>query len=806
MRASIIPNILALAAVGAATAIPAASPVELAPRAENAALCPKYDGKSYTDSMGAEYDVTCYRINDGSVLGVTGDPTNLGQCMEACDQQSGCVAGLFHMGVNQCYLMADLGTSTWNRDYNLAVKKDSGSGDIGVTFSERKVTSFGQTVKIVGSIDALGNWDTGSAVSLDAAGYTSNNPVWSGKVNIAPGTTFQYKYIVVEGDGSITWEADPNHSYTVPETASNNQVSKSDVWQTTGNSASSTFASTVTNVVSATSTHSEAPTATCTNAPNSRDCWYGGYDVETDFDNQFPTTGRTVKYDWTISNISMSLDGFQRWVLAVEGQYPGPVLEANWGDNVEVTIRNDMPNNGTSIHWHGVRQLNNNGQDGVPGLTECPIAPGQAHTYKFQVTQYGSSWYHSHFSSQYGDGVVGPIVFHGPATANYDIDLGPLPVTDWYYDGVMYHASIAEHTNGLPPSADNALINGSMTSIYGGQYTRSTLTAGQRHRVRLMNVATDNHFVMSLDGHQMEVIASDFVPIEPFNTTNLFLGIGQRYDVIIHADQAPGSYWFRVEAQDSAGCGSNYNNGNIRSIFSYEGHEGETPISTAHDYSQRCTDETGLRPHWNSFVPEGRAGAEFTELTTSQLQAQENDGSITIYWRINGSRLQANWEVPTLEYVRTGNTSYPENSNVISLPESGKWTYWVIQEVAGDPFNVAVPHPIHLHGHDFYVLGAGDDTWSEDKVSQLNFNNPTRRDVAMLNTNGWLALAFVTDNPGAWLMHCHISWHSDEGLAVQFLETPEKIDSYAPDFDSQCSSWFDYYNGDPQYLMHDSGI
>lgn len=44
------------------------------------------------------------------------------------------------------------------------------------------------------------------------------------------------------------------------------------------------------------------------------------------------------------------------------------------------------------------------------------------------------------------------------------------------------------------------------------------------------------------------------------------------------------------------------------------------------------------------------------------------------------------------------------------------------------------------------------------------------------------------------------------GLAVQFLETPDKIDSYAPDFDSQCSSWFDYYNGDPQYLMHDSGI
>ncbi|TKA31369.1 hypothetical protein B0A50_02214 [Salinomyces thailandicus] len=805
MRRCLISNVIALAACRIASASPA-SPVELAPRAASTALCPKYDGQDYQDGNSASYAVTCYNTNSGSVLGVTGDPVNLGQCMEACDQQSSCVAALFHMGVNMCYLLGDVGTDTANRNYNLAVKSSGGS-DITVTFSEAVNTKSGQTVKLVGSIDVLGNWDTSSGVTLDNSDYTSSNPVWKAKVEIAPGTTFQYKYIIVDSDGTVNWEAEPNHTYTVPDSATNDEVSKSDTWQKTGvASASSTFQSTVSDAVTATSTHSSTPTSTCTNAPDSRHCWSGGYNVDTDFDNQFPTTGRTVTYDWTVSNISMSPDGYERQVLAVNGQFPGPVLEANWGDNVQITIRNQMSNNGTSIHWHGVRQLNNNGQDGVPGLTECPIAPGESHTYNFKATQYGSSWYHSHFSSQYGDGVHGPIMIHGPATANYDIELGPLPVSDWYYDGVMYHASIAEHTNGVPPTADNGLINGSMTSVYGGSHHVTTLTAGKRHRVRLMNTGVDNHFVVSFDEHQMEVIASDFVPIEPYNTTNLFIGIGQRYDVIIHANQSSGAYWFRAEAQDTAGCGNNYNNGNIRSIFAYEGHESETPDSTAQDYSQRCTDETGLTPHWNSFVPEGKAGVEFTELTTSQLQQDENDGSITIYWRINGSHLQANWEVPTLEYVRTSNTSYPSDANVISLPDAGVWTYWVIQEIAGDPYNVAVPHPIHLHGHDFYVLGAGDDTWTSDKVSQLNFDNPTRRDVAMLNTNGWLALAFVTDNPGAWLMHCHISWHADEGLAVQFLETPDSIDSISSDFDSQCSSWYDFYNNDPTYLMHDSGI
>jgi FtsP/CotA-like multicopper oxidase with cupredoxin domain len=71
--------------------------------------------------------------------------------------------------------------------------------------------------------------------------------------------------------------------------------------------------------------------------------------------------------------------------------------------------------------------------DGVGGITECPIAPGDTKVYKFKATQYGSSWYHSHYSVQYGDGIVGGIIINGPTTANYDIDLGLLPFTDWFH-------------------------------------------------------------------------------------------------------------------------------------------------------------------------------------------------------------------------------------------------------------------------------------------------------------------------------------------------------------------------------------
>ena len=82
-----------------------------------------------------------------------------------------------------------------------------------------------------------------------------------------------------------------------------------------------------------------------------------------------------------------------------------------------MTVINDLPDNlafgnGTSIHWHGLRQWNTMQYDGVNGITQCPIAPGDRFTYTIPIMQYGSSWYHSHYSMQYADGTQGPIVSH----------------------------------------------------------------------------------------------------------------------------------------------------------------------------------------------------------------------------------------------------------------------------------------------------------------------------------------------------------------------------------------------------------
>ena len=140
------------------------------------------------------------------------------------------------------------------------------------------------------------------------------------------------------------------------------------------------------------STATGSPCKGGVNGPKSRSCWKNGFNISTDFDVNWPETGVTRKYDFEITNGTAAPDGTPRITFLINGQYMGPTIFADWGDYVEVTVTNKLQNNGTGIHWHGLRQLNNNWEDGVPGLTECPLAPGQTKTYRWQATQYGTSW------------------------------------------------------------------------------------------------------------------------------------------------------------------------------------------------------------------------------------------------------------------------------------------------------------------------------------------------------------------------------------------------------------------------------
>lgn len=169
------------------------------------------------------------------------------------------------------------------------------------------------------------------------------------------------------------------------------------------------------------------------NTAGDRSKWCDGQSINVDAYTAGYKSGKTCSYDFTITNTTLDFDGSgPKLALAINGQVPGPTIECNWGDILQVTVHNKMQDNSTTIHWHGITQKGSNDQDGVPGVTECAIAPGSSRTYTMWLEQYGTGWYHSHVLAQYGDGIRGPMIIHGPATSNYDFDMGTVMIDDTF--------------------------------------------------------------------------------------------------------------------------------------------------------------------------------------------------------------------------------------------------------------------------------------------------------------------------------------------------------------------------------------
>ena len=143
-----------------------------------------------------------------------------------------------------------------------------------------------------------------------------------------------------------------------------------------------------------------------------------------------------------------------RSVILVNGAFPAPTIEANWGDTITVNVCNKItgPEEGTSFHWHGLLQKQTPWYDGVPAVDQCPIAPGTCMTYQFLADLYGTSWYHSHYSAQYSAGLAGAMIIHGPSQAAYDIDVGPILLSDWYHQTYeqIVEAVLASPASPLP--------------------------------------------------------------------------------------------------------------------------------------------------------------------------------------------------------------------------------------------------------------------------------------------------------------------------------------------------------------------
>lgn len=320
-------------------------------------------------------------------------------------------------------------------------------------------------------------------------------------------------------------------------------------------------------------------------------------------------------------------------------------------------------------------------------------------------------------------------------------------LSDWSHetaDVVVLTATYSDTAVVMPTSLINGtnVYNDTTTTTTTGSRFETTFEAGKKYRLRLVNTAASNHFRFMIDNHTMEVISSDFVPIHPYNTTDISIGAGERYDVVVTATASSGNFWMRSIPQ--LNCTKTTNVDNVLGILRYADADGvaldaeSLPATLAYEYTDSCADEdpANLVPYLQ-IDPAVTYDVRDDEVTTVINGAE-------VSWTMGGSSFKVDWANPSLEQIveADGNAStWSAEQHALVLPNANEWVYMYIQTTS------AQAHPIHLHGHDFWVLASG---WGNYSTVDLNINvtNTPRRDVAMVPGDGYLVIAFTTDNPG----------------------------------------------------------
>lgn len=403
---------------------------------------------------------------------------------------------------------------------------------------------------------------------------------------------------------------------------------------------------------------------------------------------------------------------YRKWLY--DGAFPGPALRAREGERLRITLQN-RTTAGTTVHWHGIPVPNP--MDGVPGLTQAPVGPGDSFVYEFDAAPAGTYMYHSHAALQLDRGLIGPLIIeeHTPHVA-YDRDY--LLVLDDF---------LADSPGPLEAMAGNGRRRGMMGGMMGGfvvpPYAALLINGrppddpdvlevrrGERIRLRLINPSGATTYRVAAGGHRMTVTHADGQPAEPVTVDSLVVSMGERYDVVVEADN-PGA-WPIVAASVEA------RHRPARAILRYRGSKapmpavGAVPEGLRGGRMLRLGDLRGLRA-----LPEGAPDRTYN-LTLS--------GRGETVWTIDGQA----W--PDAEPIR------------VSRGERVR-------------FNMVnhsmMLHPMHLHGHFFQVGGVLKDT------------------VLVPGHMGRVTFDFIADNPGRWLFHCHNLYHMEAGMAREVRYT-----------------------------------
>jgi FtsP/CotA-like multicopper oxidase with cupredoxin domain len=418
-------------------------------------------------------------------------------------------------------------------------------------------------------------------------------------------------------------------------------------------------------------------------------------------------------------------------VWCYNGSVPGPEIRARQGERLRIVVDNRIPED-TTIHWHGVRVPN--AMDGAPDVTQPPIQPKQSFTYEFTVPDAGTYWYHPHAHSaeQVGRGLMGAFIVDEPEPPTVDRDVVWV-LGDWR---LKRNAAIADNFNS-PMEMSMAGRIGNTVTINGQVPGRFSVRSGERIRLRLINAAPARIFGLEFKGHQPLVIALDGQPIEPHPAegNRVVLGPAMRTDLVFDMTGRPGS---AVPVIDTF----------------YEGLSYKLVELSYSDKPSLRSKPLGSFPRLapNPIPEPDVANAQRYDvvLTGGMMGGMGMGGSMGGMMGSSGSGMRGMMEggaMWAINGVAVQDEDMAHMKPILTLTRGRSYILAVNNETAWY-------HPIHLHGHSFRVIARN--------------GRRTRyrewRDTVLIPPRERADVAFVADNPGDWMFHCHILDHQEGGM------------------------------------------
>jgi len=419
--------------------------------------------------------------------------------------------------------------------------------------------------------------------------------------------------------------------------------------------------------------------------------------------------------------------------MTYNGQTPGPEIRVRQGERLRVSLRNNLAEE-TTIHWHGLPVPN--AMDGVPDVTQDGIKPGETFVYDFIATIPGTYMYHSHALYQLDQGLYGALIIE-PAREELSYDREQtILLEDWaMVDGAGPEASRNGRLgvmimNGVPmtmggmmpeqheenhpllePFYDAYTVNGSVFQAAAPVKVKK----GEKLRLRLINSSSSTIYTFRIAGHGLTITHADGRPVEPLAVDAVRIGMGERYDVLLHADN-PGR-WLMYNLQDDSSVG-----GKPLGQLLYDSVVGK-------EFSNDSIAELRLNEYEKmSGKPESAIKLVGNSVDKSLRMVLGGGMMGNPYWSINGN-------------------VYPDSRDII-VKRGDRIRFEYINRSM-------MAHPMHLHGQFFEVVGSGGKS-GQRLVKDTLIVPPWM---------GRRVVEFVAANPGNWFHHCHHLYHVMGGMA-----------------------------------------